>query len=81
MVPQIPYAAIGTGIAVILGIWAFIIADTIKERAWIAGAAVIIFLAGAVFRSRTGQLVVLIGWIIYGIGCIIYLRLSGMEIR
>jgi hypothetical protein len=81
VVPQIPYAAIGIGIAVIFGIWAFIVAETSKERAWIAGAAVLIFLAGAVFRSRTGQVVALIGWVIYGIGCIIYLRLSGMEIR
>ncbi len=23
----------------------------------------------------------LIGWVVYGVGCIIYLRLNGMEIR
>jgi hypothetical protein len=81
MVPQIPYSAIGIGIAVIFGIWAFIVAETVKERAWIAGAAVLIFLAGAVFRSRTGQLVALIGWVIYGIGCVIFLRINGVGVR
>ncbi len=81
MVPQIPYSAIGIGIAVIFGVWAFIVADTVKERAMIAGAAFLVFLVGATFRSPVGQLIGLIGWVLYGIGCVIYLRLSGMEIR
>ena len=81
MVPQIPYSAIGIGIAVIFGGWAFIVADTVKERAIIAGIAILIFLAGRIFQSSAGRLIVLIGWMVYGIGCIIYLRLNGMEIR
>ena len=81
MVPQIPYSAIGIGIAVIFGVWAFVVAETVKARAVIAGAALLVFLAGAVLRSPAGQLVALIGWVVYGIGCIIYLRLNGMEIR
>ena len=81
MVPQIPYSAIGIGIAVIFGVWAFIIAETIKARAVIAGVAVLIFLAGAIFRSPAGQLVALIGWVAYGVGCIVFLRLNGMEVR
>lgn len=81
MVPQIPYSAIGIGIAVIFGVWAFVVAETVKERAVIAGAALLVFLAGSIFRSRAGQLVALIGWVVYGIGCIIYLRLNGLEIR
>ncbi len=81
MVPQLPYSAIGIGIAVIFGVWAFVVAETVKERAAIAGAALLVFLAGAIFHSRAGQLVALIGWVVYGIGCIIYLRLNGMEIR
>jgi hypothetical protein len=81
MVPQIPYSAIGIGIAVIFGIWAFIVAETAKERAVIAGIAILIFLVGAIFRSHIGQLIALIGWVLYGIGCIIYLRFNGMEIR
>lgn len=81
MVPQIPYSAIGIGIAVVFGVWAFIVAETAKERAVIAGLAVLIFLVGAIFRSRIGQLMALIGWVLFGIGCLIYLRFSGMEIR
>ncbi len=81
MTPQIPYSAIGIGVAVIFGVWAFVVAETVKERAVIAGVAVLIFLAGAILRSRAGQLLALIGWVVYGIGCIIFLRLNGMEVR
>jgi hypothetical protein len=81
MVPQIPYSAIGIGIAVIFGLWAFIVAETVKERAIIAGFAVLVFLIGAIFRSPAGQLVALLGWIVYGVGCIIFLRLNGVGVR
>ncbi len=81
MVPQIPYSAIGIGIAVIFGIWAYIVAETAKERAVIAGIAILVFFVGAILRSRAGQVISLIGWVLYGIGCIIYLRFNGMEIR
>ncbi|RPI99923.1 MAG: hypothetical protein EHM31_09215 [Candidatus Aminicenantes bacterium] len=81
MIPQIPYSAIGIGIAVIFGVWAFIVADTDKEKAVIAGAAILIFLAGRLFQSSAGRLIVLIGWMVYGVGCIIYLRLNDVEIR
>lgn len=81
MVPQIPYSAIGIGIAVLLGIWAFLVAETIKQRAVIAGFAVLIFLFGALLRSVAGQVVSLAGWVVYGIGCLIYLRLNGVGLR
>jgi len=81
MVPLVPYGAIGIGIAVLLGVWAFVVADTARARTVIAGAAVLVFLIGAVFRSQAGQLVALVGWIVYGIGCIIFLRLNGLEVR
>ncbi len=81
MTSQIPYSAIGIGIAIIFGVWAFIVAETVKERAVIAGLAVLVFLIGAILRTRTGQLIALIGWVVYGVGCIIFLRLNGMEVR
>lgn len=81
MVPQIPYSAIGIGVAVIFGVWAFVVAETAKERVVIAGAAALIFLVGAMFRSVAGQIIALIGWIVYGIGCVIFLRLNGMMVR
>ena len=81
MVPQIPYASFGVGIAVILGVWAFLVAETVKERAFIAGIFAVIFLTGVILRSLTGQLISLAGWVLYGLGCIIYLRYNGMGIR
>jgi hypothetical protein len=78
---MIPYAAIGTGIAVILGVWAFLVAETIKQRAVIVGFAVLIFLFGALLRSTAGQVVSLAGWVVYGLGCIIFLRLNGVGVR
>jgi hypothetical protein len=81
MILQIPYTEIGIGIAVIFGVWAFIVAETVKERAVIAGIPIVVFLIRVIFPSSAGQLVSLIGLMIYGIGCIIYLRYNGMEIR
>ncbi|MBN2265536.1 MAG: hypothetical protein JW775_06955 [Candidatus Aminicenantes bacterium] len=78
---QIPYAEIGTGIAVILGVWAFLVAETARARGILLGAALLIFLIGAVFRSTAGRLVACAGWVVYGIGCIIFLRWSGLEVR
>jgi predicted tellurium resistance membrane protein TerC len=81
MVPQIPYSGIGIGIAVIFGVWAFLVAETGKERAVIAGIPVVVFLTRIIFPSLAGQLISLIGWVLYGLGCIIYLRYNGMVIR
>jgi len=77
----IPYGAIGIGIAVIFGVWAFVIAETVRARAILAGIPVLIFVIGGLLPSRAGQLITLFGWVLYGVGCIIYLRLNGMEIR
>ncbi|MGZ8840610.1 MAG: hypothetical protein ACXW2O_08810 [Candidatus Aminicenantales bacterium] len=81
MIPQIPYTAIGIGIAVIFGVWAFVIAETVRARAILAGIPFLIFVIGGLLPSRAGQLITLFGWVLYGVGCIIYLRLNGMEIR
>lgn len=78
---QIPYAGIGIGIAIIFGVWAFIVAETVKERAVIAGLAILVFFVGAIVRSPAGQLISLIGWVLYGLGCIIFLRFNGMAVR
>jgi hypothetical protein len=80
-VPQIPYTAIGLGIAVILGIWAFIVAETDRARAIIAGIPVVVFLIRLIFPSPAGRLISLLGWMLYGIGCIIYLRCNGIAVR
>jgi hypothetical protein len=77
----IPYGSIGIGIAVIFGVWAFLVAETLKERAVVAGIPVVVFLVRVLIPAPAGPLISLIGWILYGLGCIIYLRYNGMEIR
>ena len=81
MVPQIPYTAIGMGVAILLGVWAFVVAETGKERAVIVGIPVVVFLIRLIFPSPAGRLISLVGWMVYGIGCIIYLRYNGIAIR
>jgi len=81
MVPQIPYTAIGMGVAILLGVWTFVVAETAKERAVIAGIPVVVFLIRLIFPSPAGRLISLVGWMVYGIGCIIYLRYNGIAIR
>jgi hypothetical protein len=81
MVPQIPYTEFGMGVAILLGIWAFVIAETERQKAVIAGIPVVLFLIRLIFPSPAGRLVSLVGWMIYGLGCIIYLRYKGIAVR
>ena len=78
---QIPYAEIGIGIAIILGAWAFIVAEDERERAVIVGLPILIILIRFLFPSHAGRLISLLGWMLYGLGCIIFLRLNGMSVR
>jgi len=81
MVPQIPYTEIGIGIAIILGVWAFLVAEDDRERVLLAGIPVVVFLIRLIFPSPAGRLISLLGWMLYGIGCIIYLRYNGIAVR
>ena len=46
MVPQVPNRAVGAGIALILGAWALLVADAIKQRPVIVGFGVLTLLYG-----------------------------------
>jgi hypothetical protein len=81
VIPQIPYTQIGIGVAVILGIWAFLVAETDRAKVVIAGLLVVIFFIRLVFPTPTGRLISLLGCMLYGVGCIIFLRLNGIAIR
>lgn len=81
MMVQIPYTEIGIGVALILGAWAFIVAETERARAVIAVLPVLIFLIRIVFPSPAGRLASFLGWMLYGLGCIIFLRLQGISVR
>jgi hypothetical protein len=80
-VPQIPYTAIGMGIAILLGVWAFIVAETDREKAVVVAIPVVLFLIRLIFPSAAGRLISLVGFMLYGIGCIIFLRYNGIAVR
>jgi len=81
MMIQIPYSEIGIGAALILGAWAFIVAETERARALIAALPIVVFFMRFLFPSPAGRLISLLGWILYGLGCIIFLRLNGAAVR
>jgi len=77
---MIPYAAIGLGVAAIVGIWAFLVAETIGERIVIGGIPVVAYSIPMIVRSPAGQVISLVCWVVYGLGCIIYLRFKGVTL-
>jgi hypothetical protein len=81
MVPQIPYQEIGLGVVILLAVWSFLVAETGKERAFIVAVPASIVLVSLAFRASTGPLVRLVGLMVYGLGCIVYLRYNGIRIR
>jgi len=80
-VPQIPYAGIGLGVALLAGVWAFLVAETGKDKAIILAAAAVAFGLRFLLPSRTGGVVSFVACMVYGIGCLIYLRVNGVGIR
>jgi len=78
---QIPYTEIGIGVALILGAWGFIVAETERARAAIVALPVLVFFIRILFSSPAGRLISLLGWMLYGLGCIIFLRLHGISVR
>lgn len=77
----IPYETIGIGLGFLFGIWAFIVADSIKGRIFIAVAMAFIYFLPVLWRRPPSHLVSFIGWIIFGLGCVIFLKLRGVGIR
>jgi len=81
MIPQIPYSAIGLGIALLAGVWAFFVAETVRDKAIILAAAAVSFGLRFLIPSRSGHVVSFVALMVYGIGCLIYLRLNGIGVR
>lgn len=73
----IPYGAIGIGLGFLLGVWAFIEADTVKGRVFIAAIMLTIFFLPVVWQSAVANIVSLTGWVIFGLGCYIFLKYRG----
>lgn len=78
---MIPYTAIGIGVSFILGVWAFTLAETNGGRIFIAGAMVFLFFLRVLWRGGAGGIVWLVGWMLFGIGCLIFIRTRGVGIR
>jgi len=76
----IPYGLIGIGIGFLLGIWAFIVADSVRGRVFIGATMIVIFFLPGVWRSSASEVVSLLCWIIFGVGCFIFLKLKGIGI-
>jgi hypothetical protein len=76
----IPYQAIGIGLGFLLGIWAFIEADSAKGRVFIAAAMAAIFFLPVLWRSPAGFMVSFVCWIVFGLGCYIFLKWRGVGI-
>jgi hypothetical protein len=81
MIPQIPYAAIGLGTSVLLGIWAFLVAETDRERVLIGAALAVLLFLRVLWRGPTGNVVSLVCWMVFGICCLLFLRWRGVRIR
>jgi hypothetical protein len=77
----IPYQLIGIGIGFLLGIWAIILAETVKARAFISMTMILIFFLPVVWRRPLSGLLSFIGWIVFGIGCFIFIKWRGVGIR
>jgi len=76
----IPYQAIGIGLGFLLGIWAFIEAETVRGRIFIVAAMAGIFLLPVVWRSAASDLISFILWIIFAVGCYIFLKWQGVGV-
>jgi hypothetical protein len=76
----IPYQAIGIGIGFLLGIWAFIEADTIKGRVFVATTMAAVFFLPVVWPSAAASFISFICWIVFGAGCYVFLKYRGVGI-
>jgi hypothetical protein len=70
---QIPYDAIGLGIAVIFMILAFLISE-LTGRIVIIGFLLISFILPAVFPSMVMSVICSVGRLLFGAGCFIFWR-------
>ncbi|HUU36908.1 MAG TPA: hypothetical protein VMW46_01740 [Candidatus Desulfaltia sp.] len=76
----IPYQAIGIGLGFLLGVWAFIEADTAGGRVFIASTMIVIFLLPVVWQFGAAGLISFILWMVFAAGCYIFLKLRGVGV-
>ena len=76
-----PYGIVGLGIAFILGVWAVIMAETTKGRLTFVAVMVVLFLFPSFWPGLTGSLLGNIAWILFGLYCLVFLKLKGLGLR
>jgi hypothetical protein len=76
----IPYQAIGIGLGFLLGIWAFVEADSVGGRVFVGAAMAAIFFLPVVWRSAAAGIVSFVCWMIFGLGCYIFLKYRGVGV-
>jgi hypothetical protein len=77
----INYGAICVGVGLLLGIWAFIEAESVEGRVFIVTTMVCLFFLPVLWRRSAAFIVSYIGWAVFGIGCYIFIKLRGVGIR
>ncbi len=78
---QIPYGAIGIGIAIILGIMAFRETYSTGARVAIAGFILAIILLPAVWHGQAGQVAQLVVGTLFGVVSYVFIKAHGANIR
>ena len=76
----IPYQLIGIGLGLLFGIGAFIEAESIRGRVFIATAMAAVFLLPIVWQSEAASLISFICWVVFGLGCYIFSKYRGVGI-
>jgi hypothetical protein len=77
----INYGAIGVGVGLLLGVWAFIQAESAGGRIFIAATMAGLFFLPIVWRRSAASFISYLGWSVFGIGCLIFIKLRGVNIR
>ena len=77
----INYGAICVGIGLLLGIWAFIKAESVKGRVFIVTTMICLFFMPVLWRCSAAFIASYIGWAVFGIGCYMFIKLRGVGIR
>ena len=77
----LPYEAIGIGVGVILGVWALLQAETAAGRVLVIALMIAIFFLPVVWSGRGGHIARLIAWMLFGIGCYIFIKVRGVPLR
>jgi len=65
---------IGYGFGIVIGLLLLIGAETIKGRLFLGSVMAVLFLMPVIWQSRTSSLFSFLGWIVLGIGGLIFFK-------